>query len=1500
MDSSDISNGRTSLRFEVFNMARFTAVLIVFVMLFSTLAQVSATIPIKEYSSGVGITDNGAYGTVVKKMFNFTGDGLVDLVASAPFDSTKGANAGAVYIFDGIPDDYPINLNAQFAQMKIYGQPGENFGFSLDVGDFNGDGADDLLVGAPTADSNTGKAYIFLGGIFSDRTSLDANSTFNGTFQGEGFGVSVASASNLNGDAYDDFAIGSNNGDAVQVYAGRKHMETGMITLPEVPQDYPNPVDFTNGLNSTNNTFGWGNTSEGWDWATGIYGGTNTDVHFAPVGGSDPYLKIVIGNQTNGNGANPCPAGSGGYGMDFNLTQADIDAISDGAELRVKFDWYTQSKGLMWWQDEYYWVKARIWSSATVINYLGYNQDNDNNPGDDENNNARTDATNDIFYQTGWGGNTLDQYSSSEDWYLNGYLTGAHSYYFDVGGKLGDWSSTTQDFQVRVDNVTVWTEFQPIAVLMGREYTSGYGRVLAGAGDVNGDGLDDLIVGASGLDETHVYFGSRHFKEDFLLYAQIAMPELRDKNDTTDEQTTNDLKYDDGQQFGPPPPPGYYGVDRGQSMYISKWDIGKAKGTLLWAYFYSQYWTEWSYNGNNYVEWSVDGTHWKQTDMRITPSNQERNNWDDQDGPYDFTAHGLTTLSQIRNLDLRYNNTAGGGGGPKYVFFDYAWVYFISQQPSNVTIKGKLNSELGSSVSGLGSINGDPYDDIIIGAPRENIDHGAAYVFLGGKGFIGDLSYTDAFAAFTGSSSTSRCGMLVAGAGRFSLDKFPDIAISDGGNLYIVRGGPRMTGGKLTDVAQYSASGGDPTGGFPSSLAPLGDINFGHAGEILVSERFFTAGSGHEQGKVYILYNSDEEILMGPLLVDFYPKGDQTIKEGETLAFYVTVKAPTELEVSYNWYLDGALVTLGTDKYTYTTDYLSAGLHKVRIEVTDGFRYAKAEWNVSVLDVNFPPEVKFYPAVDPIISEGDCVRFWADAKDPDHDTLVYKWAMDSGPLQDTSSSYVYNAGFDTAGKHIVILNVSDGHFDIGHQWQITVKDVNRPPIIDTANPSSDPTVTEGQAQAFNITAHDPDGDPLTVVWSVDGQAVALNTYNQTLKTDIGKTGVHTVVASVSDGEYTTKHTWTLTVAKGNQPPIIDWVKPLSPLLVDEGSEVVFFMTAHDPDGDPIHTEWTLDGARVIGNTSYDFRVPIEPKGQYALRVTVSDGKLNTSYDWTITVNRRPSIDDSWPMSGGPVTSGKTVVTGIKFHDPDKDPLTVTWYINDKAVRTERVPSSATATNSSLDMVAPFEKVNEINVRVVVSDGRLTSESKWRFNLTSTTNGAPVAVINMDPSTPKRGKAIKFDGAASHDPEGDIISYEWRFSDGTTATGKQVSRTFDQKGVLTVTLVVTDSRGNTGEATKVLSFESAKVQGTTESPWGLIAFVVLLIVFVALLVYQSFRKGWVGSKKGEDTPEEHTPLEGDDRVRRPEKAPTEDETIEGPFEEVGDEGFEELPPEDENV
>lgn len=61
------------------------------------------------------------------------------------------------------------------------------------------------------------------------------------------------------------------------------------------------------------------------------------------------------------------------------------------------------------------------------------------------------------------------------------------------------------------------------------------------------------------------------------------------------------------------------------------------------------------------------------------------------------------------------------------------------------------------------------------------------------------------------------------------------------------------------------------------------------------------------------------------------------------------------------------------------------------------------------------------------------------------------------------------------------------------------------------------------------------------------------------------------------------------------------------------------------------------------------------------------------------------------------------------------------------------------------------------------------------------------------------ETLHFDGSWSYDPDGYIVSYEWDFGDGTPIeSGEIVSHAYDAPGIYTVTLIVTDNQGSTGD------------------------------------------------------------------------------------------------------
>jgi PKD repeat protein len=84
------------------------------------------------------------------------------------------------------------------------------------------------------------------------------------------------------------------------------------------------------------------------------------------------------------------------------------------------------------------------------------------------------------------------------------------------------------------------------------------------------------------------------------------------------------------------------------------------------------------------------------------------------------------------------------------------------------------------------------------------------------------------------------------------------------------------------------------------------------------------------------------------------------------------------------------------------------------------------------------------------------------------------------------------------------------------------------------------------------------------------------------------------------------------------------------------------------------------------------------------------------------------------------------------------------------------------------------------------------------------NGTPVPSFTFAPSTPLAKADITFDASLSTDSDGRIVSYAWNFGDGSQASGVVVRHAFDSAGSYSVTLTVTDDRGQSALLSKSVS------------------------------------------------------------------------------------------------
>jgi hypothetical protein len=362
-------------------------------------------------------------------------------------DIAVGSQANTAFVWLGGP------APGGAANFALAGEsPGDGFGFVGWAGDVDADGFADLIVGAP----NAGRAYVYLGGTSPDET---ADVILNRTGPDPGFGV-VDSAGDVNADGFADVVVGSVGGSgspgrAEVFFGGTSPDAVPDVTLAgEVADDY-----FGGGVSTAGDVNGDGFadivvSAHGSDAAGGDAGRV-----YVYLGGTPPDTTADI--ILTGEAASDSLRGGTGVG----------DVNGDGfADLGVGEPGHDTAAGEV--------GRAFVlFGSPTPEGTPDLAADGD-------------------FCPTG---STLFGDVLAEGGDLN-------------GDGIGDWLVGTGGCGGRVDVYFGGTspDFVSDLPIVGVDLEDPVGDNIAGAGDVNGDGFADILVGApSGTaGKAHVFFGA--------------------------------------------------------------------------------------------------------------------------------------------------------------------------------------------------------------------------------------------------------------------------------------------------------------------------------------------------------------------------------------------------------------------------------------------------------------------------------------------------------------------------------------------------------------------------------------------------------------------------------------------------------------------------------------------------------------------------------------------------------------------------------------------------------------------------------------------------------------------------------------------------------------------------------------------------------------------------------------------------------------------------------
>ncbi len=400
---------------------------------------------------------NAYFGASVSGAGDVNGDGFDDVIVGADAFDHGQQEEGRVFLYLGSPRGPSLSPD----WTAEGDQAGGRFGASVSAGDVNGDGFDDLIVGAPEFDNgqaDEGRAFVYLGSVGGPSLLPDWMVESD---QGDAdFGRTIGCAGDVNGDGFDDIIVGAHGLDNGQTDEGRAFLYLGSMNGPSLSPDWTAESDQT-AAHFAWSVSGAGDVNgDGFDEV--IVGAVGFFEVLHPGGRAFLYLGSAGGPSLTPDWTASCDQSQAAFGT--SVSDAG-DVNGDGFDdLIVGASWFDHGE----------------LNEGRAFLYLGSSSTPSLVP-------DWTAECDQAYAHFGSGvssagdvdGDSFDDVIIGAEYFTTGY--GSEGGAFLYLGSAAGLSPSPE-----------WTA-------EGVQYEANFGSSVSGAGDVDGDGLEDVIVGAPGF-----------------------------------------------------------------------------------------------------------------------------------------------------------------------------------------------------------------------------------------------------------------------------------------------------------------------------------------------------------------------------------------------------------------------------------------------------------------------------------------------------------------------------------------------------------------------------------------------------------------------------------------------------------------------------------------------------------------------------------------------------------------------------------------------------------------------------------------------------------------------------------------------------------------------------------------------------------------------------------------------------------------------------------------